>query len=122
MKPYIVTVAIATDAAGDFTATVGEAFGRLLQYRIVDTDLDAGCDLDLVGGVTGFVYINHDSMGATQERSPRAPTHDVAGAASLYDTTDSEPVEDYMFVAEDLDLTIANGGNTKTGTLYLWFG
>jgi large exoprotein involved in heme utilization and adhesion len=117
----IVTVSIATDSSGDFTDTIAAPHGRLLQYRVVDTDLAAGTDLDLVGTVTGFVYINHDSMGSTLERSPRAPTHDVLGAASLY-AGSGLAVEDYMYVAENLDLTIANGGDTKTGKLYLWFG
>jgi len=42
------------------------------------------------------------------------------GTASLY-AAGGEPVEGYIFVGgEPLSIVVAQGGDTKSGTLYLW--
>lgn len=124
-KINLVTVAITTDASGNFSAPV-QANGRLLQYRYVpdgSTPLDTGADLDIIGATTGFIYINQDDIGTSAfTKVPRQPTHDNTGAASLYAGA-GEPVEDFMWIGgEQLTVTIANGGNTLSGKLYMWIG
>jgi hypothetical protein len=122
----LITIGITTDAAGAFAKEVSPQSGRLLQYRYTPhatTPLDTGADLDIVGSTSGFVYANQDNIGTSAfTKAPRQPTHDDTGAASLYAAA-GEPVEDHMWIAgEPLDVTIANGGNTLSGTLYLWIG
>jgi hypothetical protein len=126
MNVQLITVAITTDASGDFSKDIQPQSGRLLQCRYVPdgvSPLDTGADLDIVGATTGFVYVNQDDIGTSAfTKAPRQPTHDATGAASLYAAT-GEPVEDHMFVGgEALTVTIANGGNTLSGNLYLWIG
>lgn len=119
----IVKVAITTDASGNFSKTVAVPSGAFVQYRYVphaSTPLGTGADLDVTGATTGFVYANQDDIGTSAfSKTPRVATHDVAGVASLY-ASGGEPVESAAFVGEPLTVTIANGGNTLSGTLYIW--
>jgi hypothetical protein len=118
----LVTIAIATDASGDFSENF-QAQGKLLQYRYVPGSLLTGADLTVVGATTGQSFINHSNAGTSNiSRAPRQPTHDTTGAASLY-AGSGEPVEDYIVAGgEQLTFTIAEGGVSKAGTLYMWFG
>ena len=124
MSIRMITAAVTTDASGDDSVALGHVTGRFLQLRYIPdgtNPLATGADLDVVGDTTGVVLVNHDNIGVSAfERRYRAPTHDEAGAASLYAAA-GEPVEDYIVVDENLTLTIANGGNTDSGTFYLWF-
>lgn len=119
----LIKVAITTDAAGAFSTTIAAGDGAFVQYRYVphaSTPLDTGADLDIVGATSGFVYVNQDDIGTSAfSKAPRIATHDVAGVASLYAAT-GEPVESVAYVAEPLTITIAQGGNTLSGTLYIW--
>ena len=118
----IVKVAITTNGSGAFSSTVAVPSGAFVQYRYVphaSTPLDTGADLDITGATTGFVYANQDDIGTSAfSKAPRIATHDVAGVASLYAAA-GEPVEAAAFVGEPLTVTIANGGDTLSGTLYM---
>ena len=123
MTVQMIKIDIAVDGSGDFTTDTPHVEGRFLQYFLDYGDTATGADLDIVGKVSGQIIVNHDSLGTADiQRAPRQPTHDKAGAASNYSSTNSEPVEDYYYVNEELIVTIANGGDTKVGVLYLWIG
>jgi len=117
------TFPIVTDASGDYTQASADIEGAVLQYRYVYDDMDTGADLDIVGTKTGIVVANHDSLGTSSiTRAPRQPTHADTGVASLYAAA-GEPVEAPIYIGgESLTVTIANGGNAKSGTLYIWTG
>ena len=122
----LVTVAVTTDASGDFSATLNAAPGRFLQMQYTpdgSSPLDTGADIDLAGTTSGFVYLNHDNIGTTAyAKSIRYPVSALDGSASLYAGA-GEPVEDYGYVGgESLTFTVASGGNAKAGTFYFWFG
>lgn len=125
MQVELHTVAIATDANGDFTGYTAVVKGEIRQYRYVPgaAALDTGADLDITGETTGIVISNQDNIGTSAfTKVPRAATHDETGTASLY-AAGGEPVEDRIAVAgERLKVVIASGGNTKSGTLYIWVG
>jgi hypothetical protein len=126
MNPQLVTVNILTSAGGAFSQDISAPLGRLLQYRYVPdgtTPLDTNADITVAGKTTGLSFINQANIGTTAfTKAPRQPTHDETGAASLY-AAGGEPVEDYMFACgEQLTVTVAQGGATKAGKLYLWFG
>lgn len=120
-----VRVAVTTDASGAFTVDTPEVSGRILSIRYVpaaSNDLDANWDLDIVGKNTGIVVANIDNISAAAITwAPRQPTCDVAGAASLYAAA-GEPVEDYIWVKEALTVTVAQGGNVQSGTIFLTVG
>lgn len=123
----LIKVAITTDSSGDFSSsvTVPTNGGRLVQYRYVPggggTNLDTGADLTVTGATSGISYIAQTDIGTSAfTKAPRQPTHDTAGSASLY-AAGGEPVEGYIFVGgEPLSIVVAQGGDTKSGTLYLW--
>jgi hypothetical protein len=120
-----VRVDIVTDASGDFTVDTPEVSGRVLWYRYVpaaSNDLDANWDLDIVGKNTGVVVADHSNLTAAAATfAPRQATHGIDGSASLYAAT-GEPVEDYIWVKEALTVTVAQGGNVQSGTLWLLIG
>lgn len=120
---YLVTVPITTNSSGDFSATTPHVRGFVHQYRYVPdgtSPLDTGADLDIVGSVSGIVVANQDNIGTSSFTvAPRQPTHDTLGAALVY-AENGEPVGDRIAINEPLTVTIAAGGDTKSGTLYLW--
>jgi hypothetical protein len=121
----MITVPVTTDAGGDFETTLRGHWGAFLQARYIPdatNPLDTGTDVDLVGATTGLVLLDIATLGTSAATfAPRQATHGVDGSASLYAAA-GEPVEDYVTVyGEDLTFTIANGGNTLSGTFYLWF-
>jgi hypothetical protein len=126
MQISLHTVAITTDGSGDYTQATCDIAGAILQYRYVPdgtSPLATGADLDIVGSTTGLVVVNQDNIGTSAfTKAPRQATHDDTGAASLYAAA-GEPVESFIYVCgESLTVTIAEGGDTKSGTLYLWTG
>ena len=127
MSSSLIVVSITTDAAGAYSTTIGALpKGNLLAYRYVPAaanELATGADLDIVGATTGFVYVNQDNIGTSAfQKLPRYATHDETGTASLL-AAGGEPIEGLMPVGgEQLTVTIAAGGDTKSGTLYIWVG
>lgn len=126
MTTSLHTVSITTDASGDFTAKTPNVQGPVRQVRYVpdgSNPLATGADLDIVSEQTGLVVANHDNIGTSAfTRAYRQPTHDADGSASLY-AGSGEPVEDLIYLGgERLTVTISNGGNTLSGTIYIWIG
>lgn len=122
MKRFRVDITTSTDGA--FTAKTPVTSGFVHQVRYVPdgtAPLDTGADLDIVAGTSGVVIANHDDIGTTAfTRAYRQATHGADGSASLYAAT-GEPVEARVAVAEEtINVTVANGASTKSGTLYIY--
>lgn len=115
-------VAIATDASGDFTGYTPVVNGFVQAVRFVDTDLDDGGDITITCDESGAAIVTLTNQASTATVLPRAATHDVAGAASLYAAA-GEPVEALIPVADErIKVVVAAGGNTKTATLHIYVG
>lgn len=127
MYVKLYTIAVTTNTSGAYTGYTDDPInGPVLQIRYVpdgSNALDTGSDLDIVGESTGIVVSNKDNIGTSAFTvAPRQATHDNLHAASLY-AAGGEPVEDYIFICgERLKLDIAQGGDTKEGTFYIWVG
>lgn len=112
------TIPVTTDASGDFTTTKRMA-GLFLQLRYIpdgSSPLDTGADLDIVEDDTGIVVANHDDIGTS------AFTRVYRQLISAIDGTESTTVYDYIALSGQTTLTIANGGNTLSGTFYIYMG
>lgn len=110
-----------TDGSGNFTGqTQGAVNGAIEHVRYTPdgaAPLDTGADLDIVGETTGIVVANHDDIGTSAfTRAYRQATHGIDGAAALYAADGSAVLDKVVVAGERLTLTIAGGGNAKSGT------
>lgn len=119
MSIKVEKITITTDAAGDTTVYSGDFVGLLHELIYVPGTLATGADLTITDDVTGAAIITITNGGTAAVRlAPRVPTVDATNAASLYADT-GEPVNDRMAIVGRLKVVVAEGGNAKTGTLYI---
>lgn len=111
-----------TDASGAATSYSTEVTGRIISVQYVKAgsgNYADGVDFTITTETTARDVWVQSNVNASAVVAPRQPTHDTAGAASLYAAA-GEPVEDHIYVArERIKFVIAQGGDTKTGTFYL---
>ena len=118
------TISITTTSGGADTEYTAVVTGCVAQVRYVPhatTPLDTGADLDITLETSGVVVANHDDIGTSAFTSVYLQaTHGADGSASLYAAA-GEPVEAPVCVANDrLKVIIGSGGDTKSGTFYIW--
>ena len=117
MAIKLFTAPVTTDAAGDITASLKGATGLVYQVRyVVDgvTPLATGTNISIIEDDTGLNVLTMAAIGTSSfTRSPRElsanPANGTVGANS-----------DLIAVNGDLTLTVDSGGNTKTGTFYVY--
>lgn len=113
-------VTLTTDGSGDATGYTPYLDGLVHLIRYVKTDFANGVDLDVTADISTLVIWDQDNVNASVTIAPRMPTHDTAGAASLYAAT-GEPVEDRIPVArERIKIVVANGGSAKVGNFFVY--
>jgi hypothetical protein len=112
-------VEVVTSALGAATVYTPVLSGRLAHIQYVKGDFANGVDFTITSEATGMSLWTDTDVNASELVSPRTPTHDQAGAASLYAAT-GEPVEDQFVLAADrVKIVIADGGDTKSGTFHI---
>ena len=115
-------VTVTTDASGDGTGYTPVVTGRILAIHYVKDDYDAGVDFTITAEATGETIWQESNVNASKTVAPRQPTHATDGTASLYAAA-GEPVEDYIALAADrVQIVVANGGDTKSGTFHVVIG
>ena len=115
-------VAITTAADGTATGYTPLLMGRILSIQYVKTDFADTADFAITAEDTGQGLWTEENVTASAQVAPRQPTHDNAGAASLY-AAGGEPVEDCYYLADErVKIAIAQGGDTKSGTFYVTVG
>ena len=119
MKIVMKTIPVTTSAGGDFSESVfpEKAIFMRLSYKPSGDPIDTAGDLTITESATGVVLYTQANIGtAAFTKLPRAPI------CPYTDGINSATVFDYIPTADKLTLTIANGGNAKSGTFYLLFG
>jgi len=111
-----VSVTPVTDGSGDATVYTEKVNGLLSTIQYVKTDYTDGVDFTITEEDTGLALWTGTNVNAATSISPRRPTTDALGAASLYAAT-GEPVEDLIPIAGRIKVVIAAGGAAKTGQL-----
>ena len=111
-------VAVTTIADGSYTGYTPPFAGRLLALVIATGTLDAGTDWTITEEDTGAALATLTNVNSGRIM-PRAATHDVAGAASLYAAA-GEPVEDLIPLLGRIKVVVAQGGNVTSGTLHVF--
>lgn len=100
--------------------------GLIRQIRYVPdgtNPLATGADLVITGETTGLVIDTLTNIGTSSTQwAPRAATSDVTGAAALYAAAGTAVNDQIAISAERIKIVVAQGGVSKTGTLYIWVG
>ena len=112
------TIVVTTSAGGVATGYSSRAVtGKIKNISYVPGDLLTGSDITVIGETSLIPIITITDLGvAAVSFAPRMATCDVAGAASLY-ASGGEPVEtEILIVNERIKLSVAQGGDTKSGT------
>lgn len=117
------TVALATDASGDQTIYAQNTYGTVLAVRYVphaSTPLDTGGDLTLTDSVTGLQILAVTNVGpSSRDFAPRMFTVSTTGVEALYASGGTEVLTPVP-VAGSIKVVVAQGGNAKNGTLYIF--
>ena len=110
-------VTLTTDASGDATGYTPVINGRILAIVYNKTDFVDGVDFTVTGATTGTSIWAESNVNASATRAPRQATHSTAGAAALY-AAGGTAVNDHIAIAEErVKIVVAQGGDTKTGTV-----
>lgn len=113
------TVSITTDASGDASVKAQGAMGIFLQMRYVpdgSSPLATGANLAITEDKSGYNLLTMAAIGTSAFE--RVSRQTVANADDGVETT----TLDYIVLADDATVTIDSGGNSLSGTFYLYFG
>ena len=116
MRPRRYRLEITTDASGDGSATTPQINGRLVGIIYTKDSYAAGVDFTVTTTDTLQTLWAELNVDASAARHPRAPTHDSAGAAALYAAAGEAVLDHFRVIAEQITVTVAQGGNTLHGT------
>lgn len=111
---------ITTDASGDGSASTGQLNGYLQKIRYAKTDYADGVDFT-VSDHTGETLFTGTNVNASASYHPTEDSVDETGATRVYAAA-GEAVAAAIPVAGPLTVTVAQGGNAKTGDFYFWVG
>lgn len=113
------TIPITVNSDGDAEVYSPVIRGKLVSIRYIKTDFADGVDFVLTGETSGQTIWSEEAVNASATRYPRAPTHSTAGVAALY-ASGGEAVNDMIALADErIKIVVADGGDTKTGTLHI---
>ena len=114
-------VALTTDGDGGATGYTPVVRGRILQIRNVKDDFAAGVDFTVTLETSGTAVWAQLNVNASATVLPRQAAHSAAGVAAEY--ADGYPVLEPVYVdGERVKIVVAEGGDTKSGTLYVLVG
>lgn len=111
------TVSLTTDASGDVTAYTPYLSGLVQQVIYTKTDFADGVDFTITVEGTGETVWTESNVNAAVAKLPRAATHSTAGVALLYAAGGAAVANQISIGRDRIKCVIAQGGNTKTGTL-----
>ncbi len=108
-------VTIITDASGAGTGYTTPVTGRVLGITYAKTDYADGVDVVVSTETTAQTILTLTDQNSSAVFYPRSVVHGNTGSALT-------GVEAIPVAAERIKITVAAGGNTKTGTFYVLVG
>jgi len=112
------TVVVTTGADQTAVAYSPVMTGKIVSVRYVKGDFADGVDFTITSEATGETIWAQADVNASVTVAPRQATHSTAGAASLY-ASGGQAVNDMIAIAKDrIKISIAQGGDTKSGTFH----
>lgn len=115
------TLTLTTDASGDATGYTPVVTGRVLSVVYTKTDFADGVDFTVTAEATGQAILTLTNQNSSAAFHPRVQIHGSTGTGLTYDGTRTicEPIT----VSHDrVKVVIAQGGDTKTGTVTIIVG
>ena len=112
-------VPITADASGDATVYTPPINGHLVSFRYVKTNFADGVDFVATLETTGETLWSEDSVNASATRYPRAATHSVAGAPSLYAAAGTGVNGKIAIGGDRIKVVVDGAGNATTGVLHV---
>lgn len=111
---YKTSTAIDTDSSGAATVYLGSRIrGRLVAIKYAPGTLDTGADLTITGETSGIPIMTKSNAGTSDAFFyPRAIPNKVADGSAFTDVPEMIPL-----VNERIKVVVAQGGNTKSGTI-----
>lgn len=113
------TVPLTTDSGGDATGFTPVFSGRISQIRYVKNDFDNGVDFNVTAETTGETIWAEENVNASATRAPRQLAYTTAGVAVLYAATFGVYDVPIVVAADRVKIVVAQGGNVKSGTVYV---
>jgi len=115
------SVTITTDADGDATDYISVDHGRILSIHYAKTDFADGVDFTITSEATGEGLWTESNVNAAKSVYPRVPVTDQVGGGVTYDGT-NEIYEPIAMAGDRVEIVIAQGGDTKSGTFTVLIG
>ena len=113
------TVTVTTNGSGAGTGYTGVVSGKISQIRYVKTDFADGSTITITNELTGETIWTEVAVNASATRAPRQATHTTAGVAALYAGSGQAVLDKIAISKSRIQVTVTNGGDTKTGTFYI---
>lgn len=111
------SIPLTTNSSGAVTAYSGYISGYILAVQYVKTDFADGVDFTITADEAGESILSLTDQNSATIVRPRAATHSTAGVAAVYAAAGTA-VNDHIAIARDrVKVVIAQGGNTKSGTI-----
>lgn len=112
-------VDITTASDGTATAYTGRTFtGYLLSVQYIKTDFADGVDITITNEAGTVTYYTGTNVNASALVHPRAQVHGTTGTGLTYDGTRTV-CEKLPLAGDRVKVAIAQGGDTKTGTIII---
>lgn len=115
-KVRIHTVAITTDTSGGYTTTL-KTNGTIKKVWFDQNTLADNVDLVITDSTTGEEIINFPNLSTDKLAYPRKVAQTKVGADLTGDMNIFTE-----FCAEEVTITIADGGSVLAGIVYIWVG
>jgi hypothetical protein len=116
VRRFVVPVTTASGSATEYTPAI---YGHIESIRYVKGDFADTVDFTITAETTGETIWAEENVTASATRHPRAATHSVAGAASLYASGGTAVNGKIALGGDRVKIVIANGGDAKTGTFHI---
>lgn len=113
-----ISLPITTDGSGAADLRTSVAVGLLHAVHLDVNSLadSTTTDITITDAATGHTLLTITDATADALYMPRGATHSTAGAAALY-AAGGTAVGDRIPVSGEIRVVVADGGNTKSGTL-----
>lgn len=116
-----VTIATAADGtATGYTPVINGKILNIIYTKAASGNYDDGVDFAIIAETTGIGLWTEANVNATKTVCPKQPTHTQVGVANA--TAGDVLLADIFLANERVKISIAEGGNVKTGTFTVIVG